>query len=308
MPQSQAFAAAGGAALGVAWLIALQLTLSYRTSEELGLVASAIAVDLALAVGVFALVLRKYGDERSMALAALVLAAATLLFSGWPLWMDAVDARSTNPYPSAHRDAQIGLEFMLPSLVGLVTLWRMLVRAHRIATGLDPRTRWPWFTNAWPGARVQSVGIELVGSAVAPSGSDWLAGLWRIVVAVRRRCSPCLPSSKRVARASFTFTGSGGGLSGRYIFRRHHHRLRSGRLRHRDPRRAARLQDRDRREVLSRRHLPELGLHPDQGAAALGRDLPLHAACQGLRPVGRQRLVRSESRGAALARRLQAAE
>ena len=36
----------------------------------------------------------------------------------------------------------------------------------------------------------------------------------------------------------------------------------------------------------SGRHLPELGLHPDQGAAALGRDLPLHAARQGLRAVG----------------------
>ena len=39
---------------------------------------------------------------------------------------------------------------------------------------------------------------------------------------------------------------------------------------------------------LSRRHLPQLGLHPDQGAAALGRDLPLHAARQGLRAVGRE--------------------
>ena len=34
----------------------------------------------------------------------------------------------------------------------------------------------------------------------------------------------------------------------------------------------------------ARRHLPQLGLHPDQGAAALGRDLPLHAARRGLRP------------------------
>ena len=58
---------------------------------------------------------------------------------------------------------------------------------------------------------------------------------------------------------------------------------------------------------LSRRHLPELGLHPDQGAAALGRDLPLHAARQGLRAVGRQCLVRSEGRGEALARRRRSA-
>lgn len=185
MPQSQAFAVAGGAALGVAWLIGLQLTLSYRTTDEFGLVATAIAVDLALAVGVFALVLQKSGDERMMALAALVLAVATLLFSGWPVWMDAVDARSTNPYPSAHRDSQIVQEFLLPSLAGLVILWRMLVRSHRMAAGLDPRTRWPWFTMAVSLALVfNPLGIELVGSALAPSGSDWLAGLWRIVVGV----------------------------------------------------------------------------------------------------------------------------
>ena len=36
------------------------------------------------------------------------------------------------------------------------------------------------------------------------------------------------------------------------------------------------------------RHLLELGLHPDQGAAALGRNLRPHAACQGLRPVRRE--------------------
>jgi hypothetical protein len=185
MPQSQAFAAAGGAALGAALLIALQLTLSYHTTEEFGLIAAAIAVDLALAVVVFAVVLRKSGDERTMALAALVLAVATLLFSGWSVWMNAVDARSSNPYPSAHRDAQIVQEFLLPSLVGLMILWRMLVRSHRIAIGRDPRTRWPWITMCVGLALVfNPLGIELVGSAIAPSGSDWLAGLWRIVVAV----------------------------------------------------------------------------------------------------------------------------
>ena len=185
MPQSQAFAAAGGAALGAAWLIALQLTLSYRTTEEFGLVASAIALDLGLAVAVFAVVLQKSGREREMTLAALVLAVATLLFSGWSVWMDAVDARSTNPFPSAHRDAEIVQEFLLPSLVGLLVLWRMLVRSHRIAAGRDPRTRWPWITMVIGLVLVfNPLGIELVGSAVAPSGSDWLAGLWRIVVAV----------------------------------------------------------------------------------------------------------------------------
>jgi uncharacterized membrane protein YgdD (TMEM256/DUF423 family) len=184
MPNSHAFAAAGGAALGVAWLVALQLMLSYRTTEEFGMVAGAIAVDLALAVAVFAVVLQKSGGERELTLAALVLAVTTLLFSGWSVWMDAVDARSTNPFPSDHRDAQIVQEFLLPSLVGLMVLWRMLVRSHRNARGVDPRTRWPWITTCLGLALVfNPLGIELVGSAVAPSSSDWLAGLWRIVVA-----------------------------------------------------------------------------------------------------------------------------
>ena len=185
MPQSQAFAAAGGAALGVAWLIAWQLISSFRTSDELGIVMAAIAADLMLAAAVFALVLKKGGGERALALAALVFAVTTLLFSGWSLWMDAVDARSSNPYPSAHRDAQIVQEFLIPGLVGLVMLWRMLVRSHRIAAGLDPRTRWPWITMC-VGLTLafNPLGIELVGSAVAPSSSDWLAGLWRIIVAV----------------------------------------------------------------------------------------------------------------------------
>ena len=88
--------------------------------------------------------------------------------------------------------------------------------------------------------------------------------------------------------------------------RHHHHRLRARRLRHRDPRGAARLQDRDRRARISGRHLPQLGLHPDQGAAALGRDLPLPAARQGLRAHGREGRLRSGGGGQALARGVEA--
>ncbi len=71
------------------------------------------------------------------------------------------------------------------------------------------------------------------------------------------------------------------------ILRRHHHRLRPRRLCRGDPRRAARLQDGDRRARASGRHLLQLGLHPDQGAAALGRDLSLRRARQELRPEDR---------------------
>ena len=48
--------------------------------------------------------------------------------------------------------------------------------------------------------------------------------------------------------------------------------------------------------------MPQLGLHPDQGAAALGRNLPLYEACQGLRAFGREDRLRRGRRGAAFAR------
>ena len=51
-------------------------------------------------------------------------------------------------------------------------------------------------------------------------------------------------------------------------------RRRPRRLCRRDPRRAARHEDRAGGARASRRHLPQLGLHPDQGAAAQLRDQP----------------------------------
>jgi hypothetical protein len=185
MPQPQACAIACVAALGVASLIALQMALSFRTMDEFGLVLAAILADLVLATAVLALVLRKVGTERAMALAVFAVALVTLLFSGWSSWVDAVDARSTNPYPSSHRDAQIVLEFLVPSLAGLTVLWRLLVRAHRKAEGRDARTLWPWLTIAAGLALVfNPLGIEIVGSALVRSPTDWLSGLWVLVTAV----------------------------------------------------------------------------------------------------------------------------
>ena len=60
-------------------------------------------------------------------------------------------------------------------------------------------------------------------------------------------------------------------------------RRRAGGLRRRDPGGAARHAHRAGRARASGRHLPQLGLHPDQGAAARGRDLPPDAQHRRLR-------------------------
>ena len=74
--------------------------------------------------------------------------------------------------------------------------------------------------------------------------------------------------------------------------RRGRGRRRAGRLRGRDPERAARHEDRAGRARASGRHLPELGLHPDQGAPARGRDLCADAPRRRLRLQGQGHRVR----------------
>ena len=78
-------------------------------------------------------------------------------------------------------------------------------------------------------------------------------------------------------------------------------------LRRGDPLRPARPLDGGRRARASRRHLPQLGLHPDQGAAALVRDLPPDAPGEGVRAQGRRHRLRPRRGGEALARRREAA-
>ena len=87
--------------------------------------------------------------------------------------------------------------------------------------------------------------------------------------------------------------------------RPHRPRLGARRLCRGDPGGAAGPEDRDRRAREARRHLPQLGVHPDQGAAALGRDLPPHAsmpkasACRRARPAFDLAKVVARSRGVA---------
>ena len=85
------------------------------------------------------------------------------------------------------------------------------------------------------------------------------------------------------------------------FLRSHRHRRRPRRLRRGDPRGAARDEDRHRRARAHGGHLLQLGLHPDQGAAAHGRDLWPHGPRQGLRAHGREGRLRHRRHRQALA-------
>ena len=132
--------------------------------------------------------------------------------------------------------------------------------------------------------------VGLQGADREPDGACWSSR-------PRRGRAPSRPSQRPVSKRRpgswmpRPSPGMTGDFHGRPI-RHHRHRRRSRRLRRGDPGGAARVQDRRRRARASRRHLPQLGLHPDQGAAALGRDLPLHAARRRLRPLGREGRIR----------------
>jgi len=184
MPQQQAVAIAFVVAPAVALLLAVQLMLSFRTMDEFGAVALAIAIDAVLATAVLVTALKRGAGSRGLALAAAGLGLVTLAASGWPTWMDFVDARYTNPFPSEHRDAQIVTEFLLPALAAIIVLWRLLERARRSAVGLDPRTSWPWFTIAIGLVAVFSpLGLELVAATLEHQPSNWLWELDALVTA-----------------------------------------------------------------------------------------------------------------------------
>lgn len=184
MPQQQAVAIAFVIALAMACLLALQLMLSFRTMEEFDVVVLAIAGDVVLATVTLVLALRQGAGQWGLAWTAAGLGLATIAVSGLPPWMDLVDSRSSDPYPSDHRDAQIVMEFLLPSLAAIVVLWRLLERARRRAAGLDPRTAWPWITIAVGLIAVfNPLGLEIIAAALAHSPSNWLWGLDAFIAA-----------------------------------------------------------------------------------------------------------------------------
>lgn len=168
--------------LAVASFAAWQIAVSFRTLDEFDIVELALIVFTTVVTAIFAAVCATAGGDRWLAPSALGLVLVATAFSGFPPWMRAVDARSSNPYPGDYRDAQIVLEFLVPALMAVTVIWRLAVRNRLIATGADPRTLWPWITIALGAALIfNPFGLAILSSAIKQSPTDWIAGLWLMV-------------------------------------------------------------------------------------------------------------------------------
>ena len=150
------------------------------------------------------------------------------------------------------------------------------------ASASSPRSSTRRRPASWPSARREQRAVVRDGAlAIATLMTCTLSADHRVVDGVAGRRVPggvAAPRSKQPlallrVRPDMTST-----------LRPDRDRRRPRRLRRRDPRRAARHEGRAGRARAPGRHLPQLGLHPDQGAAALRRGAGPDARRGGVRP------------------------
>lgn len=178
------FAAAFMLGLAVASFALWQLLLNFRCLDEFYLVALALTAFATIATLTFAVIWRTGGSERALGMAALLAAIAALAFSGFPRWMDMVDAIEPSVYPNSARDMQIVLELLVPALIADFLIWRLSLRVWRRQRGADTRTTWPWFTILSGAALVfNPLGLDVLSSAIRQSPTDWFAMFWLQIVA-----------------------------------------------------------------------------------------------------------------------------
>ena len=178
------FGAASVLGLAAASFAGWQLSMNFRSLDELYLIEAALIVFAMLSTVTFAAICLTGASERALGLAAFMLAVAALAFSGFPPWMDLVDSVQSSPYPNSARDAQIVLEFLVPALIAEMIIWRLSLRMMRKERRVDTRTTWPSFTIALSAALIfNPLGLEVLSSAIKQSPTDWLATFWLQIVA-----------------------------------------------------------------------------------------------------------------------------
>jgi hypothetical protein len=154
--------------------------------EEFGAVLFASALFSLFAIAVFAVVYAVQPNVRWLGYAALGLALVAFGVAQIPALLDALALRSTNPYLiGSAQDRAIAASFLLPAFVMLLIAWWLLRRRWLVAHRLEHRTVWPCFTIILAGLlALNRAGLELIGSVVRWSSTDWLVGLWAVILAI----------------------------------------------------------------------------------------------------------------------------
>ena len=170
----------------VAYAAGFEVAGYFFLDDEFNVVTFVLALFSVFAIAVLAVIYAVQPDVKWLGYGALGLAIVALGIEQLPALADAFARRATNPYLVG--DAQeraIAASVLLPALVMLLVQWPLLRRRWLAARGFEHRMLWPWFTIALAGLLALSrPGLEVIGSVVRHSSTDWLVGLWAVILAV----------------------------------------------------------------------------------------------------------------------------
>jgi hypothetical protein len=138
----------------------------------------------AVAIAAFAIAYVLAPRARLFGYVALGLAVIAIVIEELPALAEAFAKRSTNPAMiGSTQDNAIAATMLIPAAVMLLIQWAFIRRRWLVARGVEYRTRWPWITIAFAGlVGLNPLGIELIGSALRQSVTDYFATLAALIV------------------------------------------------------------------------------------------------------------------------------
>jgi hypothetical protein len=172
--------------LVIAYVVGMQVAEYFLLQEEFIVVMFALALFSFVAIAVFAVVYVVQPNVKWLGYGAIGLAFVAFGIEELPALADAVARRSTNPYlVGSAQDRAIAASLLLPAFVMLLIQWPLLRRRWLVARGLEHRMLWPWFTITLACLlALNRGGLELIGSVLRQSPTDWLVGLWKLILAI----------------------------------------------------------------------------------------------------------------------------
>jgi hypothetical protein len=168
------------------YVAGMQVAEYFFLQEEFSVVMFALVLFSFVAIAVFALVYVVQPNVKWLGYGAIGLALVAFGVEQLPALADAVARRSTNPYlVGSAQDRAIAASLLLPAFVMLLIQWPLLRRRWLVARRLEHRMLWPWFTITLACLLALSQGgLDLIGSVLHQSPTDWLVGLWTLILAI----------------------------------------------------------------------------------------------------------------------------